>query len=196
MAAILTDVQDLTPQRLSNCLGRTLDLGDNRIVDIEVVNRRETYISSAYFLQVAYAKPDDDLPKRLFLKIPAPGRSPDREEIEFYNMIVPTMAGVFSRHTSPFVDCFDAAYCASPEGSHLLMADMSLTHFTNQAQLPPSQELCYGVMDAYARFHAFWWDHPWLGKQIGRYLTDEIIDDFIQKAQTNLLALRGWWEMN
>jgi hypothetical protein len=190
MATILTDVQEVTPAWLNDCLARTLNLGPNRVVEIHVINTRKTRISSAYFLHIIYATPDAALPDRFFLKLPVPGQSLDREEIEFYNVLVPQMANAFSGAISPFVACFDAAYSASPEGSHLLLADMSTTHFTNQAQLPPSRELCDGVIDAYARFHAFWWGHPGLGKQVGRLLTDAAVDNFIQIAQAKLLALR------
>ena len=191
MTTLLTDIQELTPQWLSDCLGRTMALGSNRVVDIAVVNTRKTRISSAYFLQIAYAQQDQALPTRLFLKLPVPGQSLDREEIEFYNMLVPAMATAFPSHTSPFVHCFDAAYTTAPERSHLLLADMSLTHFTNQAQMPPSEELCCAVVEAYARFHAFWWEHPRLGKQIGRGLTDTDIEQFIQQAQRKFETMRA-----
>lgn len=194
MTVILTDIQEVTPEWLSHCLGRTLNLGDNHIVGIEVVNARETRVSSTYSLQVVYAQQEVELPTRLFLKLSVPGQPYYQEKIDFYNVIVPAMAvppmaTLSAWHSSPFVPCFDAAYSTTLERAHLLLADMSPTHFTNQAHLPPGEELCYSVIDAYARFHAFWWEHSWLGKAVGRYLTDESIDDSIQKAQAKLLAL-------
>lgn len=189
MTTILTAIQEVTPAWLNDCVGRTFELGNNRVVDITVVKTRKTRISSAYFLQIAYAQPDQTFPTRLFLKLPVPGQSLDREEIEFYNVIVPAMTTAFSPHTSPFVPCFDAAYSSEPERSHLLLADLSLTHFTNEAQMPQSEDLCHALMETYARFHGFWWEHPWLGKQVGRSLTDPDIAGFIQQAQDKIGAL-------
>ena len=187
---ILSNVDELTPQWLTACLGRTLALNGNYAREIEVVRTRKTTISSAYFLQVRYAVPTAQLPSRLFLKLPVSGQSLDREEIEFYRVLVPAMAGAFSGRTSPFLRCFDAAYAAHPERSHLLLEDLSLTHFTNEAQTMPAPAQRQAVMEAYARFHAFWWEHDWLGTQVGHYLTDAAIDGFIQTAQAKLATLR------
>jgi hypothetical protein len=47
------------------------------------------------------------------------------------------------------------------------------------------------VVDAYARFHAFWWEHPALGNGIGERLTDRIFDDFIRQAQLKFERMVG-----
>lgn len=42
------------------------------------------------------------------------------------------------------------------------------------------------VIDAYAHFHGFWWEHAWLGQRVGALLTEATIDEAIETAQAKL----------
>jgi hypothetical protein len=52
--------------------------------------------------------------------------------------------------------------------------------------MPPSKRLGELVIDAYASFHAFWWEHAWLGQRVGEWLTEAAIDGAIKTAQMKL----------
>ena len=73
------------------------------------------------------------------------------------------------------VPCYDAIYSETDGMSHLLLADLSLTHFTpiTKAQLlagdtMPSQRHLEQMVDAIAGLHAYWWEHPQLGEGFTR----------------------------
>jgi hypothetical protein len=84
-----------------------------------------------------------------------------RKEVEFYNAIASTM------DNPPLARCYDAVYVPDTGQSHLLLDDLSETHFQPEPPLPPSNLHCEQLMDCLARFHAHWWEHPRLGTDIG-----------------------------
>ena len=63
----------------------------------------------------------------------------------------------------PVVRCYQAVYCPESGASHLLFDDVSESHFAVQSSSPPPAPQAEKAMDAFAEFHAFWWDHPSLG---------------------------------
>jgi hypothetical protein len=81
----------------------------------------------------------------------------------------------------PVVRCFDAAYSPASRASHLLLEDLSQTHFQPELPLPPSNRHCELCVETLAQFHAFWWEHPDLGKGMG-----ELFDE---AAQAKLLGI-------
>jgi hypothetical protein len=109
----------------------------------------------------------------LFLKIAKPGFDAavsarvGKTEVEFYTTVVHAM------HDPATVRCYDAAYAPETGKSHVLLEDLSDTHFQTEWPLPPTQQHCEAVMECMATFHAFWWEHPRLGKDIGRLPTAE-----------------------
>ena len=189
MAEVLTDIQELTPAWLDERVGRTIELGGNRVAAIEVVNSRKSDISSCYSLRVEYTQPDHELPRSFFLKIPREDKGWGTKEVDFYKILLPRMLEDQPGQQSPFVRCFDAAHSSTLNRSHLLLEDLSESHFTNPDHLPPSRAMCDAVIDAYAAFHAFWWQHPWLGQQVGEYLTAQTIDNSIKSAEGKVAAL-------
>ncbi len=69
---------------------------------------------------------------------------------------------------------------------------MSETHTAGLG--PACQSNCERAIDALAQLHAFWWDHPRLGKDIGRYPTqEERQQDWIntEKSTTAFLLALG-----
>jgi thiamine kinase-like enzyme len=89
-----------------------------------------------------------------------------REEVAFYQFVQDKRVDL-----PMLVPCYDAAYSDESGMSHLLLADLSATHITpvTRAQLlaeetMPSWEHLEQMVDAIAGFHAYWWEHPQLGK--------------------------------
>jgi hypothetical protein len=191
MSEVLTTVHELTPARLAAILRRNNLLADGEIVAVDITASKQTNVSSVYHLQVRYSPAEIDTPALLFLKLLAPGQVWADKEIQFYRDLVPIMAQEAPDHQWPFPHCFDVAYDPATGHSHLLLEDLSETHFTNQEKMPTSLRLCEQVVDAYARFHAFWWEHPKLGNGIGECLTDRMLDDFIRQAQLKFEQMMG-----
>lgn len=69
------------------------------------------------------------------------------------------------------VPCYNAGFDPATGEGHLLLLDVSETHhqpLTRGQQLTPGANVptdadLRRVVDALARFHAYWWDHPALG---------------------------------
>lgn len=128
----------------------------------------------------------DWLPRSLFLKISNPA-FPHNDDlpVDFYNRLVLQMAARWSGDW-PFVTCVDAAWSAGTKAYHLLLEDLSETHATTKTGAPPSHHLGEQLIEAYARLHAFWWEHPDLGWTVGSFLTHQAIDGFETGIQAQL----------
>lgn len=71
----------------------------------------------------------------------------------------------------PLPRCYDAEY--SSGRFHLLLEDLSETHrILTEWPLPPNVEACERIVDTWAIFHAFWWRHPRLGREVGAFLDE------------------------
>jgi hypothetical protein len=85
------------------------------------------------------------------------------KEVFFYDVLAPTMPAI------PTVRCFDAVYDPAAGKGHLLLEDLSLTHYLPPRRYPPPEPVCVQAIDILARLHAQWWMNPRLGTEIGRF---------------------------
>lgn len=131
-----------------------------------------------------------DAPRRLFLKVPAPDFERANKEVDFYNVIAPAMSQTESGPELPILRCYDVAHIPTTGQAHFLFEDLSETHFTVDTSMPPTEAYCEQVIDAYARFHSFWWEHTRLGHDLGERLTNARIDSFIESAQARVPQLK------
>ena len=132
---------------------------------IDVESSRATLVSTIQRLRLRYAdgqgpatlirkKPRGDLDATL---CPIVGK-----EIVFYASVVPSTPGGLPR-------------CYGIDGVHggprgLLLEDLTDSHMiVSEWPLPPTLEQCERLMDAYAAFHACWWNDPRLGESIGAW---------------------------
>lgn len=171
---IIQSTEDLTPGLLTEILSRdgTLVSGSvRRIVNTGSVQNRG-YVSNVASLEVEYAPGSvGQLPGRIFLKMFKPGLHPEilargHHEVEFY------------RAASGLEDSLDIPHCYAAEVDedglyYLLLEDFSATHFQKPLPIPPSIPHCEMIMDALARLHARWWNHPHLGDRLGERMTEE-----------------------
>ena len=66
--------------------------------------------------------------------------------------------------------CFAAADATDTSAWHLLLEDLTDSHFIATAwPLPPARAQYESILRALARFHATWWDSPRLGVSIGSW---------------------------
>ncbi|MDQ3703474.1 MAG: aminoglycoside phosphotransferase family protein [Chloroflexota bacterium] len=84
------------------------------------------------------------------------------KEVCFYSVLAPAMPEV------PTVRCFDAKYDPGSGKGHLLLEDLSQTHYVPPRRYPPPEPVCTQAIDVLARLHAHWWMDPRLGTEIGR----------------------------
>jgi hypothetical protein len=123
-------------------------------------------------LTVAYsADAPADAPQRLLLKRNLSAAWAIRDaarEVAFYRLVAP-----FARSLPVLVRCYGAAFDTERSASYILLDDLSETHLTPISRERvlaldgvPSEDHLYGVIDALAQFHAYWWEHPLLGQAV------------------------------
>jgi len=125
--------------------------------------------SNALRLRLNYEGPAGDAPRSVILKIghlDSAGRSSyaNRHEIAFYRHVAPALPERLVPR------CFEAVEATDASPWHLLLEDLTDSHFiATEWPLPPTLEQCERIVQAQARFHAAWWNHPRLGVSVGRW---------------------------
>jgi hypothetical protein len=153
---------------LTDTLRRSGVLGDGVVSDVVAEDSRKTVLSRILRLGLSYHGAPKEAPNSLILKIPLPERADrpwGRHEVAFYTQVAPAMSA------PPVPRCFDAVSDASTNAWHLLMEDLTDSHFTlGNWPLPPTLDESERIIAARARFHAEWWNDPRLGVSIGTWL--------------------------
>jgi hypothetical protein len=92
---------------------------------------------------------------------------PNALETAFYRDVAPALPeGLVPR-------CFEVAAATADLPWHLLLEDLSDSHFIATAwPLPPTMAHCEAMVRALASVHAAWWDDPRLGVTVGRWRDD------------------------
>ena len=170
-AVVVTSAEDLVPDDLTERLRASGALPCGRATAVHAGERRTTILSVIVPLRVTYS-PDApaEAPTRLLLKATRGGldaslASVGEREVAFYRQAAPLMP------EGPFPHCYDAEFASGR--FHLLLEDLSETHvILTEWPLPPSVEACERIVDTWAAFHAFWWRHPSLGREVGTFLDD------------------------
>jgi hypothetical protein len=158
---------------------------DVRVCDVVVESSHPTILSEITRLRPIYDGDDLGALRTIILKTGRPDRLGDanwdagRQEVAFYNEVAAAKPG------QQLPRCFEAAWDADTRAWHLLLEDLTDTHFIVTAwPLPPTMEQCETIVRARARFHAAWWDEPRLGKSVGAW----------QDAVTMTANLQGFEE--
>jgi hypothetical protein len=163
MARTLANLDDLTPQWLTETLHREGHLPNGEVTSVEVTSSRAIITSSIAFLDVTYSGGSTDLPTKLFLKFANPDSKLDDlamlaawKEEKYYRVLHPRC------NPCPSRDVLDVQVDESSQQFHLLMADVSETHFQDQWSSLPAMtvETNQRFFEILATFHAQWWDHP------------------------------------
>ena len=164
MHKLITDVNQVTPTWLTEVLRENGYLPQGQVVDVQPKPGPKA-VSLIIPLQVRYSEDaPNSAPSRLILKISKPfWKSESPKEIEFYQSIANSVTDL------PIIRCYQAVYSPDLGQFHLLLEDLSETHFPHPpSQLPPLKAYSEQIVDALARLHAFWWDDARVGKPIGK----------------------------
>ena len=173
------------PEYLSDVLCRAGALGAGRVRDVVVESSKATILSRIIRLRLCYDGAAEEAPASLILKTGLPERagarwSSGRHEVAFYRQI----AAVMSARLVP--RCFDAVWREDANDWHLLLEDLTDTHFALALwPMPPTREQSERIVATRARFHAEWWDDSRLGASIGTWLEphDPQIQIFAQEFE-------------
>jgi hypothetical protein len=100
-----------------------------------------------------------------------------KKEVEFYNAIAGSM------NYPPSVHCYDAVYSTESHRPYILLDDLSDTRFQVVSSQLTSRQGFERIISCPALFHAFWWDHPRLGRDIGELPTEDSLRDYSLKVE-------------
>ena len=164
MSCMITEPEDVTAEWLTNVLYQAGSLQSGQVVSVRVISESSNTAKIGRLTLTYSDEVPSTMPAHLFLKIsnphsitPVVGSEQRRCEVEFHNNIITLMPN------PPVIRCHYAAYCEETGESNLIIDDVSETHFAvGSTQLPPVHQAEKAV-DAFAEFHAFWWDHQTLG---------------------------------
>jgi len=188
MAEVITDISQITAVWLTQILQRNGRLPEGEVSTLKITASKQTNVSVVYHLALQYSQDNLHAPQHLFLKLPTPNPFWVPKEVEFYQLLVPQMLSTSPAKGWLFPYCYEVASSPETHQAHFILEDLSETHFTNSEWMPPTYQLCEQVIDAYASFHTYWWEHPWLGNKVGEFLTPTTIDEFIETARQKLRA--------
>jgi hypothetical protein len=163
MNLVIESLEQLTPDVLTKIFQEEGFLAEDRVKSIKQ-HMSDAFNSTLAFLEIEFDYESVTLPNNLVLKLNANGEG--LEEVAFYQLIKQSKVD-----SSMLVPCLSAMSNEETGHSHLILADMSKTHTSpveRQALLSlqgaPNKTVRHDVIEALARFHATWWQHPLLGK--------------------------------
>jgi hypothetical protein len=176
MPDVLRSAGEATPEWLTGVLRRVGRLERGSVAAVRPASSSTLLVSSVSRLEVSYTPGTSrDAPASLFLKLSRPVFQPEalkdysRMEVEFYSSVAREM------RDPPVPVCFDAAFDPATGGAHLLLEDLTETHFQPPPPLPPSEDHCAQAVEALAEVHVQWWGHARLGAGVGELLSEEAV---------------------
>jgi hypothetical protein len=180
MAATVPLPAAASTEHLTEAFRRAGVLGDGRVCDVTVESARPTLVSHISRLRLRYEGAAPAAPVTVILKTGQPDSGGGRwnagaREVAFYRQVAPAM----TTHRAP--RCYDACSNEDTRTWHLLLEDLTDTHFVASTwPLPPTTPQCEDIVDALADFHAEWWDDRRLGVSVGAWRDRVAIDTYVQ----------------
>lgn len=176
---VITTLEQVTAEWLTEVLGRNGALAGGRVVDL-AIDSSERILSTSNRLRIAYSlDAKGHLPERLFLKTV----NADMEDESFG----PSEVNYYARDykglsCAPIPQCYDAVFSEAQRRYHLLLDDLSATHIEAKHKKPT---LDYGLAlaEALACLHA----HRWGSRRFGEFgdrMPDEAhLNRFVEVAR-------------
>ncbi len=185
---VIQACEQVTPAWLTEVLMAKGGVQHGRVMAIECDTQafNQGYVSNVAALSITYsADASGTLPSRLFLKMSRPGVHAElldvgRREVAFYQ-VMEDVADDF-----PIPRCYDAASDDSTGQVHVLMDDLSATHFQRPLPIPPSHRHCEMIMESLAHLHAWWWNSPRLGTKLGERLDERKAAEIRRRLEDTL----------
>jgi thiamine kinase-like enzyme len=156
-------------ERITEALRQCRAIGSASVSSVTVLSSLKKLRSHTLRLRLQYEGQSAGAPNTIILKsghLASVGRPSyaNRREITFYREVVSgASVGLAPR-------CFEAIDATDITAWHLLLEDLTDTHFVaTEWPLPPTLAQCEMIVQALAGFHALWWDSPRLGASIGNW---------------------------
>lgn len=183
---LITSSADVTPAWLTRTLGLRRALKQGRVTavtpSVQAANNG-TFADTASLAVTYSADVTGPVPHRLFLKCSKPTLPNEmlawgEREVGFYH----AMAGV--PEADSFIPrCHDAAYDPATGHSHVLLDDLSITHFQRPLPIPPSPRHYELLVESLARLHAHWWENSHLNTALRPLWNDESTHERRQRLE-------------
>lgn len=155
-------VSDITASWLASALRTAGALPSGEVSSLSVELWQSKALSDLYRLQATYDLPLS-APTSFILKLarqsdtsPLANRRRWKEH-QFYARVAQVMAD------PPVPRIFTAAYDPDTGLSHLLLEDLTMTHWGTPSPLPPTPDLLHAEVACLAHLHSGWWSHADLG---------------------------------
>ena len=183
MGNVLTDIEDVTSVWLTEVLRRNGCLYQGHVTNVRKWGMKLTPVSQVVHLDVDYSNgASGAVPPKLFLKMTKPDLQEElagigEGEVKFYNKVASKIS------PRSLVRCYEAAYDDQEKRFHLLMEDLSATHFSTSWPLPPSEDHCLRVIECLAEVHASWWNNTRTIEEIGPGSFSEYIQRCFQRMR-------------
>lgn len=184
----LQTIESVTPEWLTRILKANGSLVEGEVAQIEEDDKtyNQGQVADITRLAIQYTQSATGLlPTNLLLKQPKWNLHPElrnrsSHEAKFYAAIAELGVRL------PLPTCYSVAYNETAQTSHILMADLSATHFQRPLPIPPSQAHCKLIVESLAQVHAIWWNSSKLGTEIGERLTADAATAINQRLVATL----------
>jgi hypothetical protein len=183
----ITSERQITPRWLTARLLENGHLNRGSVARVKKARFR-TLFSHIYRLELAYSSDAvPALPSKMLLKSALPDSEGSlnmgKVEVSCYRTFAVVMPD------APLVRCFDAIHSVRSNRSHVLIEDLSPTHFQPEIPIPPSRRHCELSVQALAGFHSFGWRHSGLGSSIGALLDLAAVDEIVRLLESGLASM-------
>ena len=161
---LISKEEEIEREMLTIVLKEAGYLKNNEVTEVLVKPYEGPLFASAiYFLTLCYRN-STSLPKNMILKLKR-----ERTEVDFYNFVRN------NKQLEHFlISSYSAVWDENIDQSHLLMDDLSRTHFIFDDYSPISDDYIGLIIDILADLHAFFWEYP-------------------ESSSNNSLFKKGWW---
>ena len=180
----------VSPESLTLALRRSGALGEAHVSAVEELSARSTILSRIIRLRLAYEGEAAGAPQTLIVKTGLPGRAAREwnigpREVEFYAKVAAaTPSGLLPR-------CFEAEWDAETSHWRLILEDLGESHkIVTTWPLPPTFSECAGILRAWARFHAHWWEDPRLGSSIGSWGDADAVEQYLHRLKDKIAEFK------
>jgi len=150
---VIISLDQVTTEWLTSVLSNSNALSHGAVTAFDVDTGRGNWSTNAS-LSVQYTNGSQGaLPQRLFLKMVSTGSKEEyfgSSEVTYYTN------DYVDVEDAPLVHCYDAAYSEEKRRYHLLLDDLSETHFEAYNKTP-TLEYGLALAEGFAAMHARWW---------------------------------------
>ncbi|GHO82336.1 DUF1679 domain-containing protein [Dictyobacter formicarum] len=157
---------DVTPEWLTAILQQAGILSRGNVTTIQFTQAKYAFNSKTEHLHLSYSQDaSGEMLTKLVLKRNSSQqewyREGGQQEAHFYRLLasLPDLSAIFVR-------CLAAEYDERSGNSYVILEDLSDTHIPLIDKVPLATTI-ETVIDIFAHFHAYWWEHPQLGSAIG-----------------------------